>query len=77
MPGPFSLRDSVFHCPPDPSAGVKERIDMQADSSFLLAQPIDHARPPAPGRDDFKTTLQRLMATRNDNDAPAADGGQA
>lgn len=33
---------------------------MQADSSSLLAQLIDHARPPASGRDDFKTALQRL-----------------
>ncbi|WLH83036.1 Tc toxin subunit A [Pseudomonas sp. FP2338] len=33
---------------------------MQADSSSLLAQLIDHARPPASGRADFKTALQRL-----------------
>ncbi|MDO4235053.1 Tc toxin subunit A [Pseudomonas sp.] len=33
---------------------------MQADSSSLLAQLIDHSRPPAPGRDDFNTALQRL-----------------
>ncbi|SDL58807.1 virulence plasmid A protein [Pseudomonas libanensis] len=33
---------------------------MQADSSSLLAQLIDHTDPPAPGRDDFKTALQRL-----------------
>ncbi|WP_448650296.1 Tc toxin subunit A [Pseudomonas fluorescens] len=33
---------------------------MQADSSSLLAQLIDHTRPPAPGRDDFKTALRRL-----------------
>jgi hypothetical protein len=60
MPGPVNLRDSVFHCPPDPSAGVKERMNMQADNSSLLAQLIDHADPPAPGRDDFQTALQRL-----------------
>jgi hypothetical protein len=35
-------------------------MNMQADSSSLLAQLIDHSRPPAPGRDDFKTALQRL-----------------
>ncbi|KAF2410887.1 virulence plasmid A protein [Pseudomonas antarctica] len=33
---------------------------MEADSSPLLAQLIDHTRPPAPGRDDFKTALRRL-----------------
>ncbi|RMP64656.1 hypothetical protein ALQ18_01799 [Pseudomonas marginalis pv. marginalis] len=33
---------------------------MEADTSPLLAQLIDHARPPAHGRDDFKTALQRL-----------------
>lgn len=33
---------------------------MQTDSSSLLAQLIDHTRPPAPGRDDFKTALRRL-----------------
>ncbi|MDQ0741392.1 Tc toxin subunit A [Pseudomonas sp. W4I3] len=33
---------------------------MQADSSSLLDQLIDHTHPPAPGRDDFKTALQRL-----------------
>lgn len=33
---------------------------METDSSPLLAQLIDHARPPAPGRDDFKTALRRL-----------------
>ncbi|AZE56462.1 hypothetical protein C4K03_4324 [Pseudomonas synxantha] len=33
---------------------------MQADNNPVLAQLIDHARPPAPGRDDFKTALQRL-----------------
>ncbi len=33
---------------------------MQTDSSPLLAQLIDHSRPPAPGRDDFKTALRRL-----------------
>ncbi|WP_124430108.1 Tc toxin subunit A [Pseudomonas sp. R2-37-08W] len=35
-------------------------MNMQADSSSLLAQLIDHAHPPAPGRDDFNTALQRL-----------------
>ncbi|WP_124359185.1 Tc toxin subunit A [Pseudomonas orientalis] len=35
-------------------------MNMQADSSSVLAQLIDHSRPPAPGRDDFKTALQRL-----------------
>lgn len=33
---------------------------MQTDNSPLLAQLIDHSRPPAPGRDDFKTALRRL-----------------
>ncbi|MEG8233974.1 Tc toxin subunit A [Pseudomonas orientalis] len=33
---------------------------MQTDSSPLLAKLIDHSRPPAPGRDDFKTALRRL-----------------
>ncbi|WP_446438777.1 Tc toxin subunit A [Pseudomonas sp. 910_23] len=36
---------------------------MQTDSSPLLAKLIDHSRPPAPGRDDFKTALQRLNLT--------------
>ncbi|MBD8269810.1 insecticidal toxin complex protein TcaA2 [Pseudomonas fluorescens] len=35
-------------------------MNMQVDSSSLLAQLIDHSRPPATGRDDFKTALQRL-----------------
>ncbi|WP_057721449.1 Tc toxin subunit A [Pseudomonas orientalis] len=35
-------------------------MNMQADSSSVLAQLIDHSRPPAPGRDDFRTALQRL-----------------
>ncbi|AZF06451.1 Tc toxin subunit A [Pseudomonas sp. R5-89-07] len=33
---------------------------MPTDSRSLLEQLIDHTRPPAPGRDDFKTALQRL-----------------
>lgn len=33
---------------------------MQADSSSLLDQLIDHTDPPAADRDDFKTALQRL-----------------
>ncbi|QOY69956.1 Tc toxin subunit A [Pseudomonas sp. OST1909] len=35
-------------------------MNMQTDSSPLLAKLIDHSRPPAPGRDDFKTALRRL-----------------
>ena len=35
-------------------------MNMQTDNSPLLAQLIDHSRPPAPGRDDFKTALRRL-----------------
>ncbi|WP_460069715.1 Tc toxin subunit A [Pseudomonas sp. H2_E05] len=35
-------------------------MDMDADSSPLLTRLIDHANPPAPGRDDLKTALQRL-----------------
>lgn len=35
-------------------------MNMDADSSHLLARLIDHSNPPAPGRLNFKTALQRL-----------------
>lgn len=47
-PAPLTCVIAFFHFPPNPSAGVKERMNMQADSSSLLAQLIDHAHPRAP-----------------------------
>lgn len=35
-------------------------MDMDADSSPLLARLIDHSNPPAAGRHDFKTALQHM-----------------